>query len=1287
MTRSPRLRRPLVPRALHAGLLVVALALLPAVASAQLSSTTSSNASSTCSQGNDGNGFCGSSTQELIDNGTTFQSRYAWNINADVGIGSTRDSNGNAQHNMSFNATAPGGYRLDIATSFVGDMNRINDASGCNGASNVSGVTGSSNFALSSGSLSVGDPGSIGNGGSTTSTGFGPTSSAQLFRVSNGSAQGHSLTFTWNGQTRSNSCEAAVRLGQQNGSTSGCNACGYGGSPGRTQSSDGHFVTVTYTSLCGNSTVDASVGEQCDQGAANGTAGSCCASTCQFKTNGTACTDDGNVCTNDQCNGASVTCQHPNNTAPCSDGTFCNGADTCSGGSCTVHAGNPCPGPDGDGNCSESCNEAADNCALADPNGSACSDGTFCNGTDTCSGGACSGHTGNPCPGPDGDGNCSESCNEGSDNCTLADPNGSTCTDGLFCNGTDTCGSGTCSTHTGDPCAGPDGDANCSESCNEGGDNCTAPDPNGSACTDDGNVCTTDACSGGLCDHPAGNAGTECRGTAGVCDVAESCDGVNTACPADGFAAPPSNLALGGTASQSSTDGGTADLANDGDTDGDFNNGSVTQTLAETEAYWDVDLGSSSSIENIEIWNRTDAATAALSEFYVFVSEDPFTGTTIADSLAQSGVLASFQTAEADGPSVVSVGNTGRYVRVQLSGGDALTLAEVRVLTGGTSCRSAAGDCDAEDFCDGSGTSCPADAKIETECRSTAGVCDVAESCDGVTDDCPVDAFEPATTECRASNGVCDVADNCDGLGAACPTDVKVANGTECRATGGICDVAEACDGATDDCPADLKVVAGTECRATAGVCDPAEACDGSNDACPADALEPAGTLCRGAAGVCDVADNCDGVNAACTADIKVAGGTECRGTAGVCDPAEACDGSTDDCPADALEPAGTLCRGAAGVCDVADNCDGVSAACTADIKVAGGTECRATAGVCDPAEACDGSTDDCPADARTPAGTECRASADDCDVADNCDGSSVACPADVVASAGTECRAEAGGCDVADSCDGSSTACPADVVEPAGSECRASAGVCDPAETCDGSSNACPSDALEPSTTVCRPSIDAQCDIDETCDGSLASCPPDVTEPDGLICDDGNSGSVGETCLGGTCGCFGPDLDADTISDNCDPEDAQFTLSKITVWASGAKPGRLVAKGTVPTLVYGPADQIDVSSGLTVAVVDNDQMNVIAPFTAAQCSVKASGLIKCNVKINSTQKRRIILKPIRLGGVPTGDYKLKLLLQGHPIASPMVGPITASISHGQIDRVGSNPNCTGGILRIQCKD
>src|SRR6185369_42115 len=85
----------------------------------------------------------------------------------------------------------------------------------------------------------------------------------------------------------------------------------YPGSPGRTQATDGHFVTVTLTSLCGNGTVDSSVSEQCDQGAANGTAASCCTSTCQFKAGGgtNQCRASAGVCDPAEfCSGSSATC-------------------------------------------------------------------------------------------------------------------------------------------------------------------------------------------------------------------------------------------------------------------------------------------------------------------------------------------------------------------------------------------------------------------------------------------------------------------------------------------------------------------------------------------------------------------------------------------------------------------------------------------------------------------------------------------------------------------------------------------------------------------------------------------------------------------------------------------------------------------------------------------------------------------------------------------------------------------------------------------------------------------
>lgn len=59
---------------------------------------------------------------------------------------------------------------------------------------------------------------------------------------------------------------------------------------------------------CGNGVVDP--GEQCDDGSANGTGGTCCAEDCQLLPSGTACTDDGDLCTEDVCVGFFDLCAH-----------------------------------------------------------------------------------------------------------------------------------------------------------------------------------------------------------------------------------------------------------------------------------------------------------------------------------------------------------------------------------------------------------------------------------------------------------------------------------------------------------------------------------------------------------------------------------------------------------------------------------------------------------------------------------------------------------------------------------------------------------------------------------------------------------------------------------------------------------------------------------------------------------------------------------------------------------------------------------------------------------------
>ncbi|MBI3784502.1 MAG: IPT/TIG domain-containing protein [Deltaproteobacteria bacterium] len=81
-----------------------------------------------------------------------------------------------------------------------------------------------------------------------------------------------------------------------------------GGMSATTAADEFTYTPSTATSACGDGKLDP--GEQCDDGAANGTPGDCCTVTCTFQPAGTACTDDGSLCTSDVCDAAGM-CTHP----------------------------------------------------------------------------------------------------------------------------------------------------------------------------------------------------------------------------------------------------------------------------------------------------------------------------------------------------------------------------------------------------------------------------------------------------------------------------------------------------------------------------------------------------------------------------------------------------------------------------------------------------------------------------------------------------------------------------------------------------------------------------------------------------------------------------------------------------------------------------------------------------------------------------------------------------------------------------------------------------------------
>ena len=134
---------------------------------------------------------------------------------------------------------------------------------------------------------------------------------------------------------------------------------------------------------------------------------------------------------------------------------------------------------------------------------------------------------------------------------------------------------------------------------------------------------------------------------------------------------PLENIALGKRVSQSSTVyDGFASKAVDGNTNGNFGNQSVTHTDFQSKPWWQVDLDSEETIRQINIYNRTDTASDRLSNFHVILL-DSF-GNEI-DRKCISSLTDTFAQIAIDY-------KKARYVRIELEGNNALSLAEVQVL-------------------------------------------------------------------------------------------------------------------------------------------------------------------------------------------------------------------------------------------------------------------------------------------------------------------------------------------------------------------------------------------------------------------------------------------------------------------------------------------------------------------------------------------------------------------------------------------------------------------------------
>jgi hypothetical protein len=653
---------------------------------------------------------------------TNFVVRYRSVVSSDSGaFGGDKTETLNSDYTINFVVSAAGAYILNVTTQRKGDLNVRYDGGVTGGSADITAATGtqSGGNTILAGSLNLADPGSTScSGTNTCNFPFDQSGSAQVFGISNGGNIPHSLQFTWATNAFSAAAsghEAATRMGIS-GRDGTNDADDYPGNPSRDINLDGHFTTVSLTSLCGNNVIDAPAGsgysEQCDLGAANGLSTSCCTSSCQFRAGAQTCRTSAGQCdVAEQCSGSSATCP--------SDG-FVSAATVCrtSGGMCDTAENCPGNGP----SCPAdsfvaSTVECRSSGGLCDPAENCTGSSANCPG-DAKSSSVCRTAAG-PCDNP-------EICDGISNNCPMDGflPSTLTCrTSAGVCDLAENC-TGSSAGCPGDgksnlECRAAAGVCDIAENCDGVGNNCP-PDIKGTGvCRPSLGVCDlADSCDGVGNHCPAdAKSSAVCRASAGVCDLAESCDGISNNCPAD---AKSSAVCRPGA--------GVCDLAESCD---GFNNNCPSDAKSNAVC-------------------RTSAGVCDVAESCDGVGNAcPADAKSTAVCRTSSGVCDVAESCD-------GVNNACPV--------DAFAASSIV-------CRSVGGVCDVAESCTGSSAACPADAKSTAPCRASVGTCDVAESCNGISNSCPTDGFAPSTIVCRTSGGMCDLAETCTGTSVTCPVD------------------------------------------------------------------------------------------------------------------------------------------------------------------------------------------------------------------------------------------------------------------------------------------------------------------------------------------------------------------------------------------------------------------------------------------------------------------------------------------------------------------------------------
>ncbi len=867
---------------------------------------------------------------------------------------------------------------------------------------------------------------------------------------------------------------------------------------------------------CGGSAKDCSaLDDQCHVGVCNATTGLCEAANAN---EGGACTD-GDPCTvadacvmgtcvggakdcsalNDDCNagvcnaGTGVCETTPSNdTGSCNDGDACTENDTCLGGSCAGMAKD----------CSflnDQCNVGvclaiSGVCAASPANeNQACDDGEFCTVSETCVAGLCGGGTLRDCA--DAVVCTVDSCDEMNDVCVNM-PDDSACTNGLFCDGQESCNPTLGCQDSADPCQAP-------LVCDEAGDQCV--DCISDAQCDDSIACTVDTC----------------NLTTNMCEFAPnsgSCDDANTC--TDDVCDPVAGCTFTANDANACTDGDLCTV-NDACVAGMC----VTDPKDCSAVADDCNIGVCNGLTGV-CEAQPSNENGGCDDGDACTENDTCTGGSCAGSAKDCSFLNDqclIGVCNAiSGVCEAQPANTGGMC----DDGDACSVGDV--CSGGT--------------CGGSPKDCSGltDQCLLGVCNATSGVCEALPDNDGGA----CSDGDLCTLGDTCSGGVCGgSAKDCSGLNDQCLLGVCNAASGLCEAlpdnNGGTCNdgdlctlgdtcTAGACVGSAKDCSGLSDQCLLGVCNAGSGLCEALP--DNEGGSCNDGDICSLGDTCTG--GTCGgMAKDCSGLNDQCLLGVCNAVSGLCEASpdneGGVCDDGDictiddvctigACAGPPKDCSFEDDACNVGVCNAMSGVCEKQATNDGGSCAdgdpctvndvCSAGSCAGGPKDCSTLDGECT-VGVCSAQTGDCVADPANQ-GLSCTDDGNEC-TGDLCDN---------------------GTCSHPNLTDG--TGCTDDGNECTDDQCLA--GVCDHPDATNGI--ACTTDALSCTLDVCVDGLCSHETMDDFCQDSLFCNGAEVCDPT-LDCQ-----SLGSPCIGTDVCCEAADVcEVECCADSDCPDDGLF--------------------------------------------------------------------------------------------------------------------------------------------------